>query len=82
MDDDGKQILRLSITNLITNYQNKNNFSNKFEKYEKKYNLTKKYLTDNHELIVVDSDKAKTAITLLKCDYINEMENMLHNEVY
>lgn len=49
VDDDNRQLLRLNVANLLTNYQTENRNSNKFDYMKKNYSLTKEYLKDNLE---------------------------------
>ncbi|XP_044749651.1 uncharacterized protein LOC123310247 [Coccinella septempunctata] len=76
--EDRRDVLRARATNMITNFTHENNKSDTF--IQKWYKDTKKFLKDNDDIIVLDSDKGGVTVIMEKTEYENKIQSLLDSK--
>lgn len=82
-DENKKNVCRAKITNVLTNFCNnkKNNNPNYYINHI--YTLTKRFLKNNRDLLVLQSDKGNVTCVMSRDDYRNKsLEILLDNKSY
>lgn len=73
-----RDVLRARATNMITNFTHENNKSDTF--IQKWYKDTKKFLKDNDDIIVLDSDKGGVTVIMKKTEYESKIQVLLDSK--
>ncbi|XP_044766438.1 uncharacterized protein LOC123322556 [Coccinella septempunctata] len=75
-----RDFLRGKTTSIITNFIHNN--SNKNYTTERLFNVTKSFLRDNEELIVLNSDKGSVTVIMEKQDYVQKMLAIINSNSF
>lgn len=75
--DERKDIQRAKVTNTLTNYIHRPTKNTSLTQYW--YNDTKKFLKENSELIVLNSDKGSVTVIMEDIVYDQKIRNILHS---
>lgn len=78
--ENGRDILRNQITNIITNHIHKNQ-NIKFQT-DKMYKDTKRFLKDNPELVILDSDKGSVTVVMKIQEYEQKMYTLINSNSF
>ncbi|XP_044749037.1 uncharacterized protein LOC123309796 [Coccinella septempunctata] len=80
VSEDRRDVLRAQATNTITNFTHGNN--NKSSSIQKWYKDAKKFLKDNDDLIVLDSDKGGVTVIMNKSEYERKIQSILDSKEF
>ncbi|XP_044745169.1 uncharacterized protein LOC123307032 [Coccinella septempunctata] len=78
--EDRRDVLRAQATNTITNFTHGNN--NRSSSIQKWYKDAKKFLKDNDDLIVLDSDKGGVTVIMNKSEYERKIQSILDSKEF
>lgn len=73
-----RDIIRAQATNTITNLTHKNNMESSL--VNKWYNETKRFLRENDDLLILDSDKGAVTVIMEKTEYENKIQSILDSK--
>ncbi|XP_044760848.1 uncharacterized protein LOC123318294 [Coccinella septempunctata] len=73
-----RDTLRADFVNLLTNYLHRvNGRVDVHDKMVRNFNITKRFLKDNNDIIVNKSDKGGSIVIMYREDYVNHVKGML-----